>query len=150
MIDKELNTAADVADEAKAVGHDAAIAAAGYAREAKAIATDSSLPIGARVQEAKALAGEAADTARGLGGDLGELAGGAKDVAGAYTRYAADVVKAKLDVAKQGLVARQHACEDYVRENPVRAAVTALAIGAVLTQLLLSALFGRRSRSRHR
>ena len=143
-------TPEDLADDARKIGRDAVTAASGIATEAKAIVGDSTETVGERVEDAKELAGEAADTVRGLRADLNDLAREAKQVVGSYTRHVADVAAEKFASAKEGVANGRELCEDYVRREPVKAALFAAAAGAVVTKLLLMALTSKRGPSRQR
>lgn len=136
-----------LAVDASKLKRDAFTAASGIAEEARAIAGDSSESVGERAEDMKELAEEAADTVRGLRADLADLAREARQVVGDYTSYVADVAAEKFAAAKEGVANSRELCEDYVRREPVKAALFAAAAGAILTKLLLVALT---SKTRHR
>lgn len=148
MTNPAAPTAEDLAVDASHLGRDALTAASGIAAEAKAIASDSSESVGERAEDMKELAEEAADTVRGLRADLADLAREAKQVVGSYTSYVADVAAEKLAAAKEGVANGREVCEDYVRREPVKAALFAAAAGAILTKLLLVALTPKSQRQR--
>jgi ElaB/YqjD/DUF883 family membrane-anchored ribosome-binding protein len=141
-------TPEDLADDARKLGQEAISAASGIATEAKAIVGDSTETVGERVEDVKELAGEAADTVRGLRADLADLARETRQVVGTYTRQVVDAAAERLAAAKEGVVNGRELCEDYVKREPVKAALIAAAAGAILTKLLLIALTSRSSRQR--
>jgi ElaB/YqjD/DUF883 family membrane-anchored ribosome-binding protein len=148
MTNPTAPTPEDLAVDASQLGRDAISAAGGIAAEAKAIASDSSESVGERADDMKELAEEAADTVRGLRADLTDLAREAKQVVGTYTSYVADVAAEKFAAAKEGVANGKELCEDYVRREPVKAALFAAAAGAILTKLLLVALTSKSRKQR--
>ena len=59
-----------------------------------------------------------------------------------------DIVADFIAAAKDGVANGRELCEDYVKREPVKAALLAAAAGAVVTKLLLIALSSRASRQR--
>jgi len=139
-------TSDDLAVDASKLGRDALAAASGIAAEAKAITSDSSESVGERAEDMKELAEETADTVRGLRADLADLAREARQVVGTYTTHVVDVAAEKYAAAKEGMANSRELCEDYVRREPVKAALFAAAAGAILTRLLLVALTSKSRR----
>ncbi|MDM0042003.1 hypothetical protein QTH89_01000 [Variovorax sp. J22G21] len=113
----DVKTPSQLADEASATANEAIDSARNFAQASKGIAADA----------VSSLRGSAQD-ARQVGQDVVDAAG-----------RKIDDIKAQVDSARrQG--------EQYVADQPVRAALMAAAGGAVLTALLISWMRGGRRR----
>lgn len=120
MLNEDVKTPSEVAEEARQAGRDAMNAAQGHAAEAL-------------------------DTAMGVAADAKDVARDATATGKAYARSAMDAAGEKLGVLQDKMAAAQESCTRYIGQEPVKATMMAVAGGALLTGLLMAALRGRRS-----
>lgn len=140
---------AEIADETRELGRDAAQAARGYAAEAGQVGRDAARSIRPSIDDAIATGREAADTARGVAGDAKAIAADTLTLGRSYAKNAADQASRVIDDARAKLRQQSDVCVQFVRTEPVKATLYAVGAGALAAMLLGSALRGgRRSRSR--
>ncbi|AMM25710.1 hypothetical protein [Variovorax sp. PAMC 28711] len=140
---------ADIADETRELGRDAAQAARGYAAEAGQVGRDAARSIRPSIEDAIATGREAADTVRGVTGDAKAIVADTLTLGRTYAKDAADRASRAIDDARAKLRQQSEDCAQFIRAEPVKATLYAVGAGALAAMLLGSALRGgRRSRSR--
>lgn len=145
MANEYIKTPSEVAAEARQTGHDAMEAVQGHAAEARAIGQEAAASLRPHLQDARAAGAEALDTAKGVAEDAKDTARDAAAAGKAYVRSAVDAANQKLGVLQDKVATAQYTCTQYIAKEPVKATLMAVAGGALLTGILMSALRGRRS-----
>lgn len=120
MANEYVKTPSDIAAEARERGHEAA-------------------------QAMQWQGAEALDTAKGIAADARDIAHDASETGKVYARDAVDAAGRKLGVWQDKVTAAQECCTRYIAQEPVKSTLIAVATGALLTGLLMSAVRGRRS-----
>lgn len=135
-------TPAEIENDARQVGRDAANAAQGIADDAKAIGANTVQALRPAVEDAKATAREAADTVKGLAADAKEIAGDTVDSATDYAKNTAksvaDAAAEKLRLLKLKAADAQTVTAQYIADEPIKAVLIGVAAGALLATLLLN------------
>ena len=144
MDEDNVKTPAQIAEEARQAGRDAAQAAQGYGAEARRVGADAVQSIRPGLEDAKATAREGADTMKGLANDARDIASDAAATGRAYAKDAVNSAGKKLHDVQGQVQHYKEVCTRYIADEPMKAALISAAAGAALGTLLMSKARGSR------
>jgi len=143
MEPNDIKTASELAAEAARTADEAGQAAQGYVSESKRIVREAAASIRPSVGEFKQLAAEAADTTGGLAHDAHDLSRDAMRSVGGYAARSLRMARDQMLRLSGQMEDGTNACRQYVASNPMKAALAAVATGALLMTLARHAVKGR-------
>lgn len=143
-----VKSPADIANETRELGRDAAQAARGYAAEAGEVGRDAARSIRPSIDDAVTTGREAADTFKGVASDAKAIASDTLNLGRAYARDASHAANRVINDARDTLRRQGEDCVTFIRTEPAKATLYAIGAGAIAAMLLGSMLRGnRRNRS---
>lgn len=138
MQSDHVKTPSELANELKQTGQAAADTAKNIAEASKSIGTDAINSVKSSADDAKQLGRDAVDLAAAYAHEAAETGSDAVDTGRAYAKDAVNAAGRKIRDLRGQLHATRERGEQFVADQPVRAALIAAAGGAVFTALLLS------------
>ena len=144
MPNDNVKTPSELADELKETGLAAADSAKNIAEASKNIGADAISSVKSSAEDAKQLGRDAASAAGAYAREAAATGSDAVDSGRAYAKDAVNAAGRKIRDLRGQLQATRERSEQFVADQPVRAALIAAAGGAVFTAVLLSLLRGPR------